>query len=152
MLNIYLRHIPEGDTFHFEGEVDATLLDLGDAGAKPIGPLHYDLQVGISEGGIFATGKLSQRVCMTCVGCLEDFEYEITTKEFAMQRELDGREEVDLTPEVREDIQLLLPMHPKCDLSGNGQCPVKFSKAFSPAVRVIENNDAWSILDNLNIK
>ncbi len=152
MLNIHLRHIPEGDTFHFEGEVDSGLLDLAEAGAEPVGPFCYDLHVGISEGGIFATGKLSQRVRMTCVGCLEKFEHEIITQEFAMQRELDGREEVDLTPEVREDIQLLLPMHPRCDLGGNRQCPVQFSKTFSPSAKVVEDSDAWSILDNLNIK
>ena len=102
-MKVHLRQIPAGGTLHLEGEEDSTPLGLEEAGAEPVGPLEYSLDVGVSEGGLFATGSLVQRVRMTCVSCLEPFERDIVVDPFATQIELEGSELVDLTPEARED-------------------------------------------------
>ena len=148
-MKIHLRQIPEGETLHLEGEVDGSFLELEEVQCEVAGPLSYRLDIGLSEGGLFATGKLAVRVKATCVSCLEPFEHIIISDEFAMHRELDGREEVDLTPEIREDIQLLLPMHPRCHLGKNEKCPVQFSKIFSLSIEGSENRPFSSLLDNL---
>ena len=36
------------------------------------------------------------------------------------------RESVDLTPDMREDIHLALPAHPRCDADGSKICPARF--------------------------
>jgi uncharacterized metal-binding protein YceD (DUF177 family) len=125
-MKVHLRQIPDGSTLHLEGEEDPEFLGLGEAGAEPVGPLEYSLDVGLSDGGLFATGMVAQRVRMTCVSCLEPFEREIVVDPFAIQVELEGSELVDLTPEVREDIHLLLPAHPRCDQGGEKTCPAHF--------------------------
>jgi uncharacterized metal-binding protein YceD (DUF177 family) len=151
-MKVHLCQIPQGGTLHLEGEEDSSPLGLEETGAEPTGPLEYSLDVGVSDGGLFATGSLAQGVRMTCVSCLEPFEREIIINPYATQIELEGSELVDLTPEVREDIHLLLPAHPRCDQGGEKTCPAHFpagarttplqaEKAVRPAI--------WEALDQL---
>lgn len=160
MIKVHLQQIPESGFLQLSGEADPACLGLEEVEMAPAGPLFYHLEVGLSGGGLFATGSLSQKVKMTCVCCLESFEHEITTREFAMQRDLEGAELVDLTSEVREDIQLLLPMHPRCDLGGNKKCSAPFPKSdasFKRGSDCFKTQDSipsevrsvWSALDNL---
>ena len=114
-MKVHLLQIPHGETLHIAGEEDPSALDLQEAGATAISPLSYEMDVGVSDGGLFATGRLSIRVRMPCVVCLGDTERDIVVDPFSMQMELTGREQIDLTPFVREDIHLLLPPHPRCD-------------------------------------
>lgn len=159
MIKIHLQQVPENESLHVCGEADPICLDLAEAEAEAVGPLFYDLHVGISGPGLFATGSLSQAVKMTCVACLEPFEYEVKTTEFAMQRDLEGSELVDLTEEVREDIHLLLPMHPRCDMGGNKKCSAQFPKSdldfrkdsehCSVEPHSEEKSSIWAVLDHL---
>jgi uncharacterized metal-binding protein YceD (DUF177 family) len=152
-MKVHLRQIPSGSTIHLEGEEDSAPLELEQAGAEPVGPLEYSLDVGLSDGGIFATGNLAQRVRMTCVACLEPFESDIIVDRFATQIELTGNESVDLTPEVREDIHLLLPAHPRCDQGGEKTCPAQFPAGARTAPMQTERAARpaiWEALDQLN--
>jgi uncharacterized metal-binding protein YceD (DUF177 family) len=149
-MNIHLRRIPHGDTIHLEGEESAEPLGLEEAGAIPVSPLHYSLDVGLSGGGLFATGRLAVRVRMQCVRCLEDFEKDIVVDPFAIQMDLPGGESIDLTPLAREDIQLDLPAHPRCDSNGGPICPASrdgapASDRQTPPSKV----SAWDALDKL---
>jgi hypothetical protein len=121
-MKVHLMQIPGAGTLHLEGEEDAAPLGLEEAGAEPAGPLHYSLDAGLSRGGLFAVGSLRLRVRLRCVVTLELFEHEIVIDAFAVQKELDGREVVDLTPEVREDIHLALPAHPRSAAAHAGVC------------------------------
>jgi uncharacterized metal-binding protein YceD (DUF177 family) len=147
-MKVHLRQIPEGTTLHLEGTEDAAFVGLEEAGATAASPVEYSLDVGISDGGIFATGRLAVKVRLRCVACLEDFETLIEIPEFALQKELDGREAVDFSEEVREDIQLALPAYPRCDAEGRKTCPASFPQApadSSPS----SGTAAWNALDKL---
>jgi len=153
-MKVHLRQIPEGGTLHLEGEEDPKFLGLEEAGADPIGPLEYSIDAGVSEGGLFATGTLAQKVRMTCVSCLEPFERQIVVDPFATQIELEGSELVDLTPEVREDIHLLLPAHPRCDQGGEKTCPAHFpagARTTPLPTEKAERPALWEALDKLNL-
>lgn len=151
-MKVHLSQIPQGETLHLEGEENPALLELESSDAEPLGPLTYSLDVGISEGGLFVTGYLSQRVRMTCVACLEPFEREIITDRFATQLELSGSELVDLTPEIREDILLLLPAHPRCDQGGDKPCPAQFPATDRSSLQTDRKTRPaiWAALDQLN--
>lgn len=147
-MKIHLRQIPPGNTLHVEEEVDARPLGLEEADAAPASPLHASLDAGLSDGGLFATGELRLKVRLKCVACLEPFETEIVVSDFAVQKELDGREAVDLTEEIREDIHLALPPYPRCDTEGHKTCPASFPLA--PADdSPIPGSAAWDALDKL---
>ncbi len=152
MLSIHLHQIPQGNTLSLIGEIplaDLGPLELESANVEPVGPLYYSWEVGLSGGGLFATGSWRLPVSVICVSCLEPFEYEVSNKEFALQKELTGSELVDLTPEVREDIHLLLPMHPKCNLGGK-QCPAQFPQRVVPSSKDSEVRSVWAELDKFN--
>jgi len=150
MIGVHLQQLPS-DGQHLEGEEDATFLDLGEIGAKAAGPVLYELDIGLSGGGLFATGRVSAAVEMTCVACLRPFVFEAVVEPFATQVEIDGRELVDLTPLVREDILLALPNHPRCDLNSVSPCP--FQSAAKSAGGTQESTEsAWDQLDKLKLK
>jgi uncharacterized metal-binding protein YceD (DUF177 family) len=147
-MKVHLRQIPEGSTLHIEGTEDTAFIGLEEAGASPVSPLEYSLDVGTSDGGVFATGRLALRLRLRCVACLEDFETELEIPEFSLQKELDSRELIDFSEEVREDIQLALPAYPRCDAEGRKTCPASFPQApadSSPS----PGTAAWNALDKL---
>ena len=149
-MKVHCRQIPEGETLHLEGEEDAVSLGLEEAGATAISPLGYSLDVGLSEGGLFATGRIAVSVRRTCVACLGDFEQDIEVDPFAMQIELTGNELIDLTPAVREDIHLVLPPHPRCDSEGRTKCPAAYEGAqLANQQQPGMTASAWDVLDKL---
>ena len=150
MIGVHLLQIPP-DGQHLEGEEDAAFLDLGEIGAKAAGPVRYELDIGLSGGGLFATGRVSVPIEMTCVACLRSFLFAAEVDAFATQIEIEGGELVDLTPAVREDILLALPNHPRCDLNGSSPCP--FQSAAKSAGGTQESTEsAWDQLDKLKLK
>ncbi len=150
MIAVHLKQIPpEGK--RLAGEEDAGFLDLGEVDAKAAGPVRYDLEVGLSGGGVFATGRVSVPVEMTCVACLQPFVYEAVADPFAAQVEIEGRESVDLTPSVREELLLALPNHPRCDLISGHRCPYHGLEATGGGARQSAQS-AWDQLDKLKTK
>ncbi len=150
-MKIHLRQIPAGG-LHLEGEEDCPIPQLDPAETRCTGPVRYALDVGISEGALWANGELAQPVELHCVRCLEAFLFDVTVKDFAVHTELAGPEVVDLTPFMREDILLNLPPYPHCDGEGGRVCP-------APAVIKKENETPvlearppdWSALDKLKL-
>ncbi|MBE2181675.1 MAG: hypothetical protein IAE97_14510 [Chthoniobacterales bacterium] len=150
MIAVHLQQIPP-EGLHLEGEDDAGFLDLGEIHAKPAGPVRYSLDVGLSGGGLFATGVVSAKVELTCVACLRPFVYEAVADPFAAQVEIDGRELVDLTPWVREELLLALPNHPRCDYLADQSCP--FTQPENGGGGAPKNAEsAWDQLDKLKIQ
>ena len=149
-MKVHCRQIPEGETLHIEGEENAGPLGLEEAGAAAVSPLSYTLDIGISEGGLFATGRVAVSVRRQCVACLGDFEQELVVDPFAMQIELTGNELIDLTPNVREDIHLVLPPHPRCDSEGGIKCPAAYEGApLANRQQPGMTASAWDALDKL---
>jgi uncharacterized metal-binding protein YceD (DUF177 family) len=153
-MKVHILQIPpEGK--HIEGEDPSTILDLHEEHMKPIGPVRYALDVGLSGGGLFATGHLAVEMQAQCVACLEHFQYPAEVKDFACQIELTGSELVDLTDPVREDILLALPAHPHCDWNGEKVCPGAFhslKETESTEDDSADKPDVWGPLDQLKLK
>jgi uncharacterized metal-binding protein YceD (DUF177 family) len=152
-MKVHLLQIPaEGK--HYEGEEPNAILDLHEKGVQPVGPVRYSLDVGLSGGGLWATGTLGVDLQLQCVKCLEDFRYPAEVKDFACQVELTGAETVDLTEPMREDILLALPAHPHCDWNGKKVCPGAFHpvKTETPSdEQPAATRDVWGALDQLKL-
>jgi uncharacterized metal-binding protein YceD (DUF177 family) len=147
-MKVHLRQI-QSDGLHLAGEEECLIPELTAEGIRYCGPLRYDLELGISEGALWATGSLVQPVEFQCVRCLEWFPFEIKVTAFSVHLELTGPEVVDLTPYFREDILLNLPPHPHCDREGGRVC--KAAQTEKPEIEEIRKPD-WSALDKLNLK
>jgi len=123
-MKVHLKQIPT-QGLHLEGEEECPIHELESEGIRCAGRLHYDIDVGVAGGGLWANGSLLQPVELRCVSCLEEFLHEIRVPAFAVHMELHGPETVDLTPFMREDILLNLPAHPHCDRDGDRVCKGK---------------------------
>jgi uncharacterized protein len=149
VIAVHLRQIPpEGK--HLEGEEDAACLELSEVGAKPAGPVRYALDVGLSGGGLFATGQVSVPVELHCVACLQPFVFDAKVDPFAAQVEIDGRELVDLTPSVREELLLALPNHPRCDFISGHSCSYQRPDSSGGGPEKSAES-AWDQLDKLKL-
>jgi uncharacterized metal-binding protein YceD (DUF177 family) len=152
-MKVHLQQIPtEGK--RYEGELSNSILDLRENDIQPVSPVSYSLDIGLSEGGLFATGQIGVDVELQCVCCLERFRYPIRIEGFACQVELTGSETIDLTEPLREDILLALPPHPRCDWSAERVCPGMLIEA-AP----LSDHDSsevppnvWGALDQLKLK
>ena len=120
-MKVHLKRIP-AQGLHLEGQEDCPIQDLESEGIRCAGRLHYDIDVGVAGGGLWANGSLSQPAELRCVSCLEKFVHEIRVPAFAVHLELQGPETVDLTPFMREDILLNLPPYTHCDREGGRVC------------------------------
>ena len=152
-MKVHLRQI-QADGLHLEGEEDCPIPDLAAEEVRCTGPLRYSLDLGISEGALWASGALTQPVELKCVRCLEPFPFDIEVKAFSLHLDLTGPELVDLTPYLREDILLNLPAHPHCDREGGRKCPtanvVQSEDTTSGAAPKAQPD--WSALDKLKLK
>jgi uncharacterized metal-binding protein YceD (DUF177 family) len=152
-MKVHLNQIPH-DGQHVEGSDPASILDLQDESIRPLGEVHYSLDVGLSDGGLFATGPVSVDLELECVNCLERFRFPLVVPDFACQVELTGAEMVDLTGYLREDIVLALPPHPHCDWNGERVCKgaARLKQVQAAAESPAEERDVWGALDQLKIK
>ncbi|CAN5306109.1 hypothetical protein BH20VER2_BH20VER2_17210 [soil metagenome] len=149
-MKVHLRQIP-ADGLHLEGEEDCPLNDLAGEGVVCAGPLRYTLDVGVSEGALWANGSLAQPVELRCVSCLEPFVHTIEVPAFAVHTELGGPETIDLGPMVREDLLLNLPAHPHCDQDGGLVCRAAEILPV-PDTKIEEaRKPDWSALDKLDL-
>ena len=149
-MKVHVLQIPaEGQ--HYEGEEPSDILELDSDRARPLGPIQYALDVGLSEGGLFATGRLSVKIECQCVRCLAKFRRSLEVNDFACQVELEGREMVDLTEYLREDILLALPAHLHCDWNAGKVCKASFRDADSEAEPLDDHRDVWKGLDQLKL-
>lgn len=150
-MKIHLRQIPDAG-LHLEGEEECPLAQLNPEEVRCNGPLRYALEVGISDGALWANGSLTQPVELRCVRCLEKFPFEIQVEDFAVHLPLTGPEEVDLTPFMREDILLNLPAYPHCDREGGRVCPAPEVSREGDAPNESQKRPTdWSELDKLNL-
>ena len=147
-MKIHLKQV-SAQGLHLDGDEDCPIHDLEAEGIRCAGPLHYNIDVGVAGGALWARGSLSQPVELGCVSCLENFVHDIQVPAFAVHTELHGPETVDLTPFIREDLLLNLPAHPRCDTDGNRVCAAKQSK---PVEQDTKPKLDWSALDKLKLK
>ena len=158
-MKIHTHQIP-AEGLHLEGQESPAILDLHDPTLRTLSPIRYALDVGLSDGGLFATGTLALDLELECVSCLDRFPYPLEVPDFACQLELTGAETVDLTDPIREDIVLALPPHPHCDWNGERVCHkaelLAQAQAATDSLTETDETDqqrrVWSALDQLKLK
>ncbi len=152
-MKVHLNQIPT-EGLHVEGTESSKILDLKEPDIQPVSDVQYALDVGLSDGGLFATGEVGVDLELACVACLERFRYPLRVPDFACQIELTSSETVDLTDPIREDILLALPPHPHCDWNGEKVCQGVFPRAKTDTTEQPStgSQEAWGALDQLKLK
>ena len=146
-MKIHLKQI-QTEGLHLEGYEECPIPELEGEEIRCAGPLHYNINLGVAGGALWASGLLSQPVELRCVSCLEKFVHEIKVPAFAVHMDLPGPETVDLTPFVREELLLNLPVHPHCDRDADRICKPKRVTATEQDAK---RKPDWSALDKLKL-
>jgi uncharacterized metal-binding protein YceD (DUF177 family) len=147
-MKVHLKQIPAGG-LQLEGEEECPIREIETEGIRCAGPLHYKIDLGVSEGALWANGSLTQPIELRCVACLEKFTCQISVPAFAVHLELHGPETIDLTPYLREDILLNLPAHPHCDREAERVCKAAHIEVVPSQAKPKPD---WSALDKLKLK
>jgi len=147
-VKVHLKQIPT-EGLHLEGDEECPIPELGGEGIGCAGPLHYNIDLGVAGGALWASGSLSQPVELRCVSCLEKFLHVVQVSAFALHTKLRGPETVDLTPFIREDLLLNLPAHPHCDRDAGQICT---PKQIETKEQQTKRKSDWRALDKLKIE
>lgn len=116
-------------------------------------PIKYDIHVSLVSGGILIAGSLNTKVKCKCGRCLANFDMELQNIAICHFHENATFEDLDIAPELREDILISLPMKFIC----NEDCPgIVIKKKKSKSDRQAEEeltkeNDIWKDLEGLKL-
>lgn len=126
-------------------------IDLGDM-IRPEGPLSYDLTVQRVSDELIVRGTLKINFGCRCARCGDNFIKNILITHFCRNFALTSKNDlINLTPDVREDILLSLPMVAVCSGTCRGLCGVcgaNLNREKCKCKRQAES-DAWRMLDGL---
>ena len=154
---INLESLPE------EGEEVSLDLDPGFFGlpeteGKPAGPVEIDGRVQRFENELLYTGYIAAPFQFTCTGCLREFVQTIELETTAVAHEIETGGDVDITDDVREELLINFPAHPRCtEADEELQCLIdpRYLAVDKQAGGDVETpptppvDDRWSALDGL---
>jgi len=146
-----LRQKPE----EIRGEEPVSSLDIepGDL-IRPEGALAYDLTVQCVSGELIVQGTLKINIICCCARCGDNFTQKKIISDFCRSFPLTSNNElINLTPDVREDILLSLPMVAICSAECRGLCSgcgVNLNRKKCKCKRP-DNKIVWGILDDLRL-
>jgi uncharacterized metal-binding protein YceD (DUF177 family) len=122
-MNFVPALVDEMHPMELVGELPASTLGLQDPSARPEEPIRAELRVDTDGDNLLVTGWLQTTVALQCGRCTEWFPFPIRA-EVEHLLEAPHPNSIDLTPLIREDILLELPLNAACRLGADGRCPV----------------------------
>jgi uncharacterized metal-binding protein YceD (DUF177 family) len=161
-MKIHLQDIPD-EGLELSGNLNEELLAEDAKREEFTGPIHYDLQVYLTEDeDVIVNGSVKVPVRVTCARCSEQFDTEHALPDVQIVLDRPEHGEVELDEPLREELLITLPDYPHCDEEGPREsCPgremleqVKRESAEFDQQVEQENNkpdDRWSGLDDLKL-
>ena len=121
---------------------------------RPEGALVYDLIAHCILGELIVQGTLKINIICCCARCGSDFQKKILISDFYRSFPLTSKNElINLTPDVREDILLSLPMVMFCSDTCRGLCSVCGANLNREKCKCKRRAkpDAWKALDDFRL-
>jgi uncharacterized metal-binding protein YceD (DUF177 family) len=115
--------VDESHPLEIREDLGPDLIGLNEASARAEQPVKADLRVEKEEGNYLVTGWLQTTLTLQCGRCTEWFPLPLKV-EVGHLFEPPHPASIDLTPLLREDILLELPLNAACRLGADGRCPV----------------------------
>ena len=121
---IWLHEIPEGG-LDFIGTEAGEILGLDDVPeADADGSVRYDLHAQVASGELVVKGSVFADLKLECARCGVFFSTNCGNSAFLRAYPLEpGRDEVDVTNDLRESVLLEMPAFPVCLAECKGLCP-----------------------------
>ncbi len=145
--------IDENRPLELKGELPAEALALDDVGAKAEQPIGVELLIEKEEEDFHVTGWLTTTLTLLCGRCAIWIPWPIRA-EVDLLFEGPHPASIDLTPFIREDILLELPLNAACQLSADGRCPVS-GEFYQPRPEIsgsLAGESVWEALSKIKPK
>jgi uncharacterized protein len=103
--------------------IDERTLDFDSEIASMRTPFLIEAQISHITNTVTAFLDVSGSVQLYCARCLSEFSVQVS-KHLTLAYPLDpGQDMVDMTPDIRQELILDLPVNPKCSPECKGLCP-----------------------------
>jgi uncharacterized metal-binding protein YceD (DUF177 family) len=152
-MNFITAQVTEEHPLDLAGEIPAEALGLNEAVARAQHPVKAELQVVKDEENFVVTGWLQTTLSLVCGRCAEWLSWPVRTR---VEHVLEGPHPncIDLTPFLREDILLELPLNAVCRLGADGRCPVT-GEVYQPRPETsgsLASETVWEALSKIKTK
>jgi len=143
--------VTERDPLDIREQISAHVLALDDATARAEQPVDVEVTVQMDEDNFVVTGWARTTLLLRCARDGEGFPQKVrATVEHVF--EAPHPAQIDLTPYIREDILLEIPLNPVCQLKEGNRCPVT-NEVIKPRKESTEAiappKDVWAELSKL---
>jgi uncharacterized metal-binding protein YceD (DUF177 family) len=146
--------VTESRPLELAGELSADTLALREQGAKAEQPVKAELVVQRDEDNLIVTGTLATTVELVCGRCGVWMPWAVRTRAEHVF-EAPHPASIDLTPFLREDILLELPLNAACQLGADGRCPIT-GELYQPppeaAPGSLAGGEVWAALSKIKTK
>jgi len=145
--------ITETHPLELKEEISAEVLGLNEPAAKGEQPIRAELRVEKDGDDFLVTGWLQTTLSLLCGRCAVWFPFPVRV-EVEHLFELPHPNVIDLTPLLREDILLELPLNAVCRLGADGRCPVtgEFYQPRPETSGSIVSKEVWEALSKIKTK
>ncbi len=159
MLKVNVRQL-DNEGVDLEGVLEPRELDLevlreDSRGVEFKGCVGYRLHVSLVSAGVLVKGYLRAKGHCVCDRCLNEFEMPLDNVEVCHYYEDVGFDEIDISPELREDLLICFPMKLLCSVDCQGiKIPHKRSRrSIQPETTKSDSGqNLWDSLDKLKLE
>jgi uncharacterized metal-binding protein YceD (DUF177 family) len=142
--------VTEREPLEIRDQIPAQVLALDDATARATESVDVELSVQKDEGNFVVTGWARTTLQLRCARDGEMFPHKIR----AMVEHLfeaPHPAQIDLTPFIREDILLEIPLSALCQLKPGDHCPItnEVIKPRKESTETLVPKDVWAELSKL---
>ncbi len=152
-MNFFPALITEEHPLELKGDLSAEILGLDKATAKAEQPIQADLVVQKEEESFLVTGWAQTSLSLLCGRCAGWLPWPIRAR---VEHLFEGEQPncIDLTPFLREDILLELPLNAVCRLGADGCCPVtgEFYQPHPETSGPLASEEVWEVLGKVKTK
>ena len=152
-MNFIIALVDEEHPLELKGELSPESLGLNEPAAKAEQPVRAELLVEKNEDGFLVTGWVQTTLSLLCGRCAVWFPWPVRA---GVEHLFDGPQpnSIDLTPFIREDILLELPLNAACRLGADGRCPVT-GEFYQPRPEIsgsLVGGEVWEALSKIKTK
>lgn len=152
-MNFVPALVTEMEPLELKGEIAADTLGLNELAARAEQSIRAELLVQKDEDNFLVTGWLQTTLSLLCGRCAVWFPWPVRAKVEHLF-EAPHPNCIDLTPLLREDILLELPLNAACRLGADGRCPVT-GEVYQPRPETsgsLASEAVWEALSKIKTK
>jgi uncharacterized metal-binding protein YceD (DUF177 family) len=151
-VNVIPALVTEVQPLELKGELPSAALELNDQIARAEAPIEAELLVLRDSENLIVTGTLVTTLQVVCGRCAAWMPWPVRTRVEHLL-EAPHPASIDLTPLLREDILIELPLNAACHLGADGRCPVT-GEFYQPPVNsgTLDTGEVWEALSKIKLK